>query len=195
MPISESNICTKLMEFQGRGNKDSNIFYTDSTLLQNFAKFCLWLNWYTTPPPRDKPPPSAALHFKKIIDTDCFRGVATSVPVIQTPDVMTCVEHNSERGWNSTQRLDRNQFLHGSTVTGSSRPNSARQQGMVDRNPDITAAGRSTPIDRWAVPRVRGGGKKTKRLHKKKRGKRTLHCKKNQTRPLRKKKVKPTKKK
>ena len=56
VPISESNICTKLMEFKGRGNKDSNIFYTDSTLLQNFAKFCLWLNWYTTEPPRDKPP-------------------------------------------------------------------------------------------------------------------------------------------
>ena len=147
MPITKYNICTKLEEFKGRGNKDSNIFYNDGRLLQNFAKFCLWLNWYTTEPPSNRIPSSktdAKIEFDFV--NTCFLGAATDQSkktTPKTPDGRTCVEHDRERGWNSTKRLDRNQFLHGSTITGSSRPNSARQHGMVDRSPGTPAAGQS----------------------------------------------------
>ena len=132
VPISESNICTKLMEFKGRGNKDSNIFYTDSTLLQNFAKFCLWLNWYTTEPPRDKPPPSAALHFKKIIDTDCFLGVVTPIRVPKTPDIRQCVEHDRKRGFDLNTNPLSNRVI-GTSQTGTQGRPGSRQSGAVDR--------------------------------------------------------------
>lgn len=190
MPITESNICTLLDDAKGKRVKDRNNIFSDGAglLLQNFAKFCLWLNWYTTPTPRGKTALTATRQFNKI-DTECFRGDSSDDDAPpQTPDGRTCVPHDRERGWNSTKRLDEHATLHiAGTVTGSSRPNSAKQQGAIDRNPEIVTAGRG----RFGG----GGGKKTKRLHKKKRGKWTRHCKKNQTRPLRKNKAKPTKKK
>ena len=74
MPITESNICTLLDEARGKREKDMNNIFSDGgiPLLQNFAKFCLWLNWYTSIP-RNKTA-DAAKHFDNILDK-CFLGL------------------------------------------------------------------------------------------------------------------------
>ena len=197
MPITESNICTLLEKAKGIRVKDRiNIFSDGATLLlQNFAKFCLWLNWYTTPTPRDKTAYDATQQFNKI-DTECFRGVVTPVDVIQTTDVRHCVEHDRKRGFDLNFNPKSKTFI-GTSVVGTSRTDRGVRRvvkgSQTSRGRPESA--RSMAPSQQGSSLTRGGGKKTKRLHKKKRGKRTRHCKKNQTRPLRKKKVKPTKKK
>ena len=189
MPITESNICTLLDEARGKREKDMNNIFSDGgiPLLQNFAKFCLWLNWYTSIP-RNKTAVDAAKHFDNILGK-CFLGLLTAKTIPETPPEPYCVRHkSSDQGttFNLNTNPNSNRQINTSVTGSSSRPGS-RQRGAVDRNPKIRTAGLPS--------RGMGGGKKTKRLHKKKRGKWTRHCKKKQTRPLRKKKVKPTKKK
>lgn len=90
-------------------------------------------------------------------------------------------------GMDPTALPGRRTGLPDGSATSRGRPGSAGPMALSQQRGSQTARPRMA----WQG----GGGKKTKRLHKKKRGKRTRHCKKNHTRPLRKKKVKPTKKK
>lgn len=203
MPITESNICTLLENARGIRVRDRTNIFRDGAarLLQNFAKFCLWLNWYTTPTPRGKSASDAAQQFNKI-DTKCFQGVVTPVHVIQTPDVRQCVEHDRKRGFDLNFNPNSKTFIRTSVVGTPRTDRGVRRiaEGVQTSQGRPESAGSMAPSQQGSsLTTSRGitksGGKKTKQLHKKKRGKRTRHCKKNQTRPLRKKKVKPTKKK
>ena len=95
MPITESNICTLLDEARGKREKDMNNIFSDGgiPLLQNFAKFCLWLNWYTSIP-RNKTAVDAAKHFDNILGK-CFLGLLTAKTIPETPPEPYCVRHKS----------------------------------------------------------------------------------------------------
>ena len=196
--VSYSQLCYLFKNVILTNDHNSEIL-SDKTFVKEFIKFIILYDFYIKQSRSAQKPSSAEVNnlLSQIDrDPDCNNITQTTSTQKEeqnqgSPKKMTC----GKVGWNSTQKTDGKLFLSGNefpweksqgSKTGRSRPTTAR---------DTPAAGLPTPRDRWAAPRGMGGGKKTKRLHKKKRGKRTRHCKKNQTRPLRKKKVKPTKKK
>ena len=196
--ISYSKLCDHFKNVILTENHNSEIL-SDKTFVKEFIKFIILYDFYINQPKKKSrgasksPELSSAevINLLSQIDTDPDCNNITQTTSTQkeqrnqgSPKKMTC----GKVAWNSTQKTDGKLFLSGKefpwersqgSKTGRSRPTTAQ---------DTPAAGRPTP-------RGMGGGKKTKRLHKKKRGKRTRHFKKNQTRPLRKNKVKPTKKK
>lgn len=199
--VSYSELCYVFKNVILTKDHNSEIL-SDKTFVKEFIKFIILYNFYIKPSrgasKSQRPSPAEVIHLLSQIDRDpdCNNITQTTSTKKQQQNQgsakkMTC----GNVAWNSTQKTDGKLFLSGKefpweksqgSKTGPSRPTTAR---------GTPAAGISTASDRWATPRGMHGGKKTKRLHKKKRGKRTRHCKKNQTRPLRKKKVKPTKKK